>query len=52
MTEVLASFDAVVTNVANSFRLQEECDVLSLRFVKYKGGNIPAPSVGRTCLHP
>merc|ERR1711972_1136466 len=37
MTDVLASFDAIVTNVANSYRLQEECDVLSLRIAKYKG---------------
>merc|ERR1719394_1295832 len=40
MTEILASFDAIVTNVANSYRLQEECDVLSLRLAKYKGGSI------------
>jgi len=37
MNEILASFDAIVTNVANSYRLQEECDVLSLRMAKYKG---------------
>jgi len=37
MNEVLASFDTIVTNVANSYRLQEECDVLSLRIAKYKG---------------
>jgi len=37
MNEILASFDAIVTNVANSYRLQEECDVLSLRLAKYKG---------------
>merc|ERR1719512_714464 len=43
MTDVLASFDAIVLNVANSYRLQEECDVLSLRIAKYKGGNINLP---------
>ncbi|CAE8633053.1 unnamed protein product, partial [Polarella glacialis] len=37
MYEVLASFDAIVTNVANTYRLQEECDVLSLRFAKLTG---------------
>ncbi|CAK0792946.1 unnamed protein product [Prorocentrum cordatum] len=37
MNEVLASFDAIVTNVSNSYRLQEECDVLSLRLAKYRG---------------
>jgi hypothetical protein len=37
MNEVLSSFDTIVTNVSNSFRLQEECDTLSLRIAKYKG---------------
>jgi hemoglobin-like flavoprotein len=37
MQEVLESFDAMVCNVANSYRLQEECDTLSLRLSKYKG---------------
>jgi len=37
MNEILASFDTIVRNVANSYRLQEECDVLSLRMAKYKG---------------
>merc|ERR1712060_822078 len=37
MNEVLASFATIVTNVSNSYRLQEECDVLSLRIAKYKG---------------
>jgi len=37
MSEVLASFDTIVCNVSNSYRLQEECDVLSLRMAKYKG---------------
>eukprot|EP00931_Biecheleriopsis_adriatica_P078393 TRINITY_DN5185_c0_g1_i1.p1 TRINITY_DN5185_c0_g1~~TRINITY_DN5185_c0_g1_i1.p1 ORF type:complete len:1127 (+),score=272.86 TRINITY_DN5185_c0_g1_i1:63-3443(+) len=37
MNLVLAQFDAIVTNVANSYRLQEECDVLSLVLAKYNG---------------
>jgi len=37
MQEVLASFDNMVSNVANSYRLQEECDTLSLCLAKYKG---------------
>eukprot|EP00445_Apocalathium_hangoei_P063872 CAMPEP_0204120780 /NCGR_PEP_ID=MMETSP0361-20130328/7839_1 /ASSEMBLY_ACC=CAM_ASM_000343 /TAXON_ID=268821 /ORGANISM="Scrippsiella Hangoei, Strain SHTV-5" /LENGTH=580 /DNA_ID=CAMNT_0051072017 /DNA_START=40 /DNA_END=1779 /DNA_ORIENTATION=+ len=37
MFEVLSSFDTIVSNVANSYRLQEECDVLSLRLAKYRG---------------
>jgi hypothetical protein len=37
MTEVLESFDAIVQNVSNSYRLQEECDVLSLRLAKCRG---------------
>jgi len=37
MHEVLSSFDAIVTNVSNSYRLQEECDILSLRIAKHKG---------------
>merc|ERR1719215_838041 len=36
MNEVLRSFNAIVTNVSNSYRLQEECDVLSLVIAKYK----------------
>ena len=39
--EVLACFDNIVTNVANSARLQEECDILALRLAKVvKGINI------------
>lgn len=34
MIEVLTCFDAIVTNVSNSTRLQEECDVLVLRISK------------------
>eukprot|EP00429_Kryptoperidinium_foliaceum_P043833 CAMPEP_0176107138 /NCGR_PEP_ID=MMETSP0120_2-20121206/53766_1 /TAXON_ID=160619 /ORGANISM="Kryptoperidinium foliaceum, Strain CCMP 1326" /LENGTH=1123 /DNA_ID=CAMNT_0017441265 /DNA_START=66 /DNA_END=3437 /DNA_ORIENTATION=- len=37
MHEILSSFDNIVLNVANSGRLQEECDVLALRMAKYKG---------------
>jgi hypothetical protein len=42
MSEVLDSFDSIVRNVANSYRLQEECDVLSLRLAKCRGTiNLP-----------
>jgi len=34
---VLESFDALVKNVANSYRFQEECDTLTLRLSKHKG---------------
>merc|ERR1719482_2501745 len=37
MNEVLACFHNIVTNVANSGRLQEECDVLALRIAKVLG---------------
>jgi len=37
MLEVLESFDALVKNVANSYRFQEECDTLTLRLSKHKG---------------
>jgi len=40
MTEVLDCFDNIVTNVANSARLQEECDVLVLRISKKARGNV------------
>jgi len=40
MSEVLSSFDAIVTNVSNSGRLQEECDVLVLRLAKHRGGGV------------
>lgn len=42
MMEILSSFDAIVCNVSNSYRLQEECDVVSLRLAKCKGRvNLP-----------
>ncbi|CAJ1401665.1 unnamed protein product [Effrenium voratum] len=37
MFEVLDSFDVIVKSIANTFRLQEECDVISLRFAKLPG---------------
>jgi len=40
MNEVLFSFDAIVRNVSNTYRLQEECDVLSLRIAKCKDTTI------------
>jgi hypothetical protein len=38
MSEVLACFDNIVTNVSNSARLQEECDVLGLRIARVTKG--------------
>jgi len=38
--EVLACFDNIVLNVANSARLQEECDVLVLRIAKVAKGMV------------
>jgi len=40
MQEVLASFDSIVSNVSNSYRLQEECDVLSLRMSRFTNVNL------------
>jgi len=40
MSEVLNSFDAIVRNVSNTYRLQEESDVLSLRIAKCKDSTI------------
>lgn len=37
MQLVLDQFDNIVTNVANSYRLQEECDVLTLVLAKHRG---------------
>jgi len=37
MNIILDQFDGIVMNVANSYRLQEECDVCSLVMAKYKG---------------
>jgi len=42
MSEVLASFDTIVSNVSNSYRLQEECDVLSLRLANTRGNIVLA----------
>ncbi|CAE7537410.1 unnamed protein product [Symbiodinium natans] len=42
MNIILAQFENMVLNVANSSRLQEECDVVSLVLAKYKGPiNLP-----------
>ncbi|CAE7474850.1 unnamed protein product [Symbiodinium microadriaticum] len=40
---VLERFDSMATNVANTNRLQEECDVLSLLLAKHKQGAIVLP---------
>ncbi|CAE7466462.1 unnamed protein product [Symbiodinium pilosum] len=42
MNIILSQFDDMVRNVANSSRLQEECDVVSLVLAKYRGPiNLP-----------
>merc|ERR1719428_2222216 len=40
LNEVLACFDNIVTNVSNSARLQEECDVLCLRISTVAKGTV------------
>merc|ERR1719346_816306 len=40
LAEVLACFDNIVTNVSNSARLQQECDVLVLRISRVAKGNV------------
>merc|ERR1719401_1412789 len=40
LKEVLLSFDTMVTNVANSARLQEECEVLALKISKCTTGPV------------
>ena len=40
LQEVLGCFNNIVTNVANSTRLQEECDLLTLRIAKHAKGNL------------
>eukprot|EP00434_Breviolum_minutum_P025859 symbB.v1.2.022862.t1/scaffold2046.1/size91195/5 len=37
MQLVLEQFSAIVNNAANSYRLQEECDIMALRLAKYRG---------------
>ena len=37
MNIILDQFDNIVMNVANSYRLQEECDVCALVMAKYRG---------------
>ncbi|CAJ1404465.1 unnamed protein product, partial [Effrenium voratum] len=37
MKPILVQLDVMVMNVANSYRLQEECDVLSLLLSRYQG---------------
>eukprot|EP00929_Paragymnodinium_shiwhaense_P006374 TRINITY_DN10967_c0_g1_i1.p1 TRINITY_DN10967_c0_g1~~TRINITY_DN10967_c0_g1_i1.p1 ORF type:complete len:1407 (+),score=393.64 TRINITY_DN10967_c0_g1_i1:182-4402(+) len=49
MREVVNSFDAIVRNVRNSARFQEECQVLALRISKTTKGNIKL-SEYKTCM--
>jgi len=49
MAEVLACFNNIVTNVANSARLQEECDVLALRIARVAKGTVNLPEY-KSCM--
>jgi hypothetical protein len=50
MNEVLACFSNIVTNVSNSARLQEECDILALRIAKVANkGNVNLPEY-KSCM--
>jgi hypothetical protein len=40
MSEVLACFDNIVTNVSNTSRFQEECEVLTLRIARVSKGSV------------
>mmetsp|Transcript_36930 Transcript_36930/g.86549 ORF Transcript_36930/g.86549 Transcript_36930/m.86549 type:complete len:1416 (-) Transcript_36930:112-4359(-) len=48
--EVLACFDNIVKNVANSGRLQEECDILVLRIARCGGGGTVNFSEYKSCM--
>lgn len=50
LQEVLNSFDAIVRNVANNSRLQEECDVLVLRMAIVTNGAQINLSQYRSCM--
>ena len=49
LNEVLACFDNIVTNVSNSARLQEECDVLGLRISRVAAGAVNLAEY-RSCM--
>ena len=40
LNEILAAFHNIVTNVSNSARLQEECDILGLRISRVTNGPV------------
>ena len=44
MTLILDQLDAIANNVANPYRLQEECDVLALVLSKYQGACLGSAS--------
>merc|ERR1719498_2213646 len=50
MNEVLECFDNIVTNVANSALLQEECDVLALRIAKVVGNKQVNLAEYKSCM--
>mmetsp|Transcript_43045 Transcript_43045/g.98995 ORF Transcript_43045/g.98995 Transcript_43045/m.98995 type:complete len:1102 (+) Transcript_43045:133-3438(+) len=49
-SEVLACFDAIVRNVSNSGRLQEECDILVLRISRLPGDQTVVFSEYKSCM--
>merc|ERR1719449_45355 len=49
LLEVLECFHNIVTNVANSARLQEECDILVLRISRVAKGNVSFPEY-KSCM--
>jgi hemoglobin-like flavoprotein len=49
MNEVVSSFDAIVVNVSNSARFQEECAVLALRISKCCKGAVNLPEY-KSCM--
>lgn len=50
MEEILNSFDAIVENVTDAVRLQEECDLLAIRIDKVNRGQpVPLPQY-RSCM--
>jgi len=52
LNEVLACFDNIVTNVADPRRLQEECDILTLRIGKVMNGDVTVIKFGeyKSCM--
>lgn len=50
MSEVLECFDALVTNVSNSSRLQQECDLLVLKIAKVEDASKISLGEYKSCM--